>query len=964
GQDYFDVFVPKNDQTGRRQDYEKAIKREGYWEENMRLIKTQTGAYKYLNFSAVVLKDERGTITGLAKIGTDITEQVQTSNALQQSNEALQDLFNNSNDLIFICNISGQFLFANRTFMQKIGYEASELEYLNIRQLLHPQSKYLAYRDVIESVKHQGNMKFETSLMTKQGKRLYLEGSVNCRIENEKPVAVRGILYDTTDKIRAEKSQTLYYSIANLAVKSKDLQGLYKGIHEELGKVIEVNNFYIKLYSDNRKEILFPYYVDEERAHSPRLPKRPLGKGLTDFVMQSQKPAFYYEEDILNLTVYDQIEMWGKIPKVWIGVPLWYENEVMGLISVKSYHNRNTYTRADLELLDFISGQIALAISRKRAELAVVASEKKFRNIFESFQDIYYHADLQGKIVLISPSIEEVTGYTPEEMIGKNLSDFTTGSEDLQDFLQDIFAQTKIKNYETGLRTKSGRILQSISNIKLAYDEEGQPIGLEGVVRDITELKRANEETLKAKEFAEQSLKVKESFLANMSHEIRTPMNGVIGMVDLMLTTPLNDEQASYMQTVKKSSETLMDILNHILDLSKIEAGKMKLRKRVMDFYQAIDKVRLLFMQQAEVRQNKITIEIADNVPQFLMADETRLLQIMANLTSNAIKFTQQGQITLRASVVERQARNFLLKVEVQDTGIGIAKKDIKLLFELFSQVDNSFAKAHSGTGLGLAISKELAKLMGGEIHVASTPQKGSIFWFTFRANATTQKEQASKNTFPESWEKDWTDLASDKPYILITDDNEINRKVASEILKKVGCEIDLADSGQACIEKVKQSYTLERPYHLILMDIQMPDLDGIATTQLLKELPFDLPPIIAMTAYAMRQDRKKFLNKGLDDYIAKPVKAQELVGKVREYVKNVQAPSPKGENLQESVFFAGVGGFDNEKIAQLARYGGKELVLESWEEFNTETQTFLQTIANALASQNYQEITAPLHTL
>ena len=964
GQDYFDVFVPKNDQTGRRQDYERAIKRAGYWEENMRTIVTKLGELKYLNFSAVVLKDEMGNISGLAKIGADITEQVGTSNALQNSNEALQDLFDNSNDLIFICTMTGKFLFANRAFMQKVGYEVDELSTLNIKQLLHPQSKSQTYLDLIKIVRGQGYVKFETSLITKQGRRLYLEGNVSCRLEENKPVAMRGILYDTTDKIRAEKAQSLYYSIANLAVQSKNLKELYKRIHEELGKVIEVNNFYIKLYSDDKKDILFPYYVDEERKHLPTIYKRPLGRGLTDYVMEKKTPMFLYEEDILQLNIYSKIETFGKVPKVWIGVPLWFENEVIGLISVKSYQSQNTYNHADLELLDFISGQIALAIRRKRAELGMIASEKKFRNIFESFQDIYYHADLNGKIILISPSVEEITGYTQAEITGKSLGEFTTSAKKLPEFLHDIFVQTKLKNYETGLRTKSGRVIESISNIKLTYDDEGQPYGLEGVIHDITEPKRASEETLKAKELAEQSLKVKESFLANMSHEIRTPMNGVIGMIDLMLASPLNEKQTDYMQTVKKSSETLMEILNNILDLSKIEAGKMKLHKRLTDFHEALQKIKHLFTQQAEVKQNNIRVEIDKDVPHYLIADETRLLQIMANLTSNAVKFTTQGNIILKASVLEKQGKKYHIKVAVQDTGIGIAKKDIKLLFDIFSQVDNSFAKSQGGTGLGLAISKELTKLMDGEINVESTPDKGSTFWFTFKAISTSRtfEQSYAEENQQEVWQIDLSHL---QPHILITDDNEINRRVASEILKKVGCKIDFAPSGKVCIEKVQLAHRNHSPYSLILMDIQMPDLDGVLTTRLLRDLGIDLPPIIAMTAYAMRQDRKKFIAKGLDDYLAKPVNAYELIKMVERYLnfpsklKAEEAMpslhSPQGQAGEE---------IDLEKIAQLLKYGGKDLVAETWEVFIHETTAFIDTIEYALACQQYHDIAEPLHTL
>lgn len=1103
GANYFDVLVPPQDKISRLQEYEEAIERQGFWHDSERKILAKSGEVLFIHFNSVILNNQKGEIVGITKIGEDVSQRKHMEIALQRSNEALQDLFDNSNDLIFICSVFGQFLFANRAFKKKIGYENEELSQLNVKDLIYEKSKRSTYRIVNNILHDVQNQRLQTTLISKKGKLIYLEGNINFRYENKKPTALRGILYDITDKIRAEKAQTLYYSIANLTVKSKNLDQLYHSIHQELGKVIEVKNFYIKLYNADKSEILFPYYTDEARSLETKIIKRRVAHGLTDYVMQSGKALFLYEDEIKALIENENIQLFGSLPKIWIGVPLKFENEVIGLISVKSYHSKNTYNTSDLELLDFISGQIALAIQRKRdeeklnaqtarleaifessshmmwslnrqnqltsfnqnyanstekqfgirpqlhtkliqlkdelmrkdiyatwfnryndafaghqqhfelqttnqdgsyqwreiylnpirlhdgkieevsaiahditekklSEIAIQASESKFRNIFESFQDIYYHANLEGVVTLVSPSIYEVLGYTPEEIIGEKIFDYIVGSNEirLHDFVSAILENKKIKNFETAIKTKSGAIIQSISNISLVYDHEGKPEGIEGVVRDITELKKATEEVLRAKEFAERSLKVKESFLANMSHEIRTPMNGVIGMIDLMLDTNLSVEQYEYMQTIKKSSETLLHILNDILDLSKIEAGKMKLHPKAMDIRLMIDKVYTLFSQQANSKGIELNYEIATEIAPFILADEMRILQILSNLVSNAIKFTEKGEVRIKVCLDEKKGKKIRIKIHVLDSGIGIKQSHLNLLFSNFSQLDNSSSKSYAGTGLGLVISKQLTTLMHGEIGVDSVIGKGSDFWFTFEAKIS---EKSSSNLADELLENHQENFDSNhKPFVLVIDDNAVNRLVAEKILTKAGCVVDLANSGQEGIDKIKAIHS--QMYDVIFMDIQMPDMDGIETTQIIKKLPLShFPVIVAMTAYSMKEDRRKFLAKGLDDYIPKPIKAQLLIGKVREIVdtKNnlvlvEQSTSientvhPKIENIatvQKTVL-------NLQTLEQLQKYGGMDLVLDSLAEFEDDTERLLNACKIDLEDENLAGLISNLHTL
>ncbi|MCS6820862.1 MAG: PAS domain S-box protein [Microscillaceae bacterium] len=1126
GKDFFEMLIIPEEQSSRRNYHQKVFQKEAFWESATCRLKAKNGSLRWINFTSVILHDSEGEITALTKLGEDITEKQKVEQALKTTNEVLQDLFDNSHDIITICTAKGDFLFVNKAFKRKTGYTNEELAQLKVFDLIEPSVRKNTL-DLIERIaRGETLLKFETTIINRNQQKIYVEGNLSFKYNEEgKPAIIRAILYDVTDKLRAEKAQNLYYSIANLTVRSKNLNQLYQAIHQELAKVIDANNFYIKLYEPNREYIYFPYFVDEARESEGCVHRRKAGEDLTDYVVETQKAVFLYQKDILKLQKERNIRIFGPIPKIWMGVPLKVENEIIGIISVKSYKSEETYTYADLELLDFISGQIALAIQRKQneeklnnqtarlksifesgthlmcslnrryqftsfnqnyldaivaqfgiepklnvnmpdlaeamrkagvfdfwldkyrlafagkpqhfeiriltqaqevrwqevflnpirladgtieevsaiahditekkqAEIALKESEEKFRNIFESFQDIYYQADLQGNIQIISPSVYEIMGYYPKEVIGRNISEFAVEGNSLKNALKEILQKRKIKNLETDLITKQGNILSGISNIKLIVNEEGKPQAIEGVVRDITELKKATEEVLKAKELAEKSLKVKESFLANMSHEIRTPMNGVIGMIDLMMTTPLNEEQREYMLTIKKSSETLLNILNDILDLSKIEAGKMELHQKPIHFHQTIEKVHTLFLQQASLRGNTLSYYIHSDVPTYIIADETRLLQIIANLVSNAIKFTKNGKIDLQISLYKQEPPYLWLKVAVNDTGIGISEENMSKLFTTFRQLDNSFSKSYSGTGLGLSISKELCRLMNGEIHVESELGKGSTFWFTFQTQTT-----GSLPVYALQTEEEGTSFLQERfavehaPYILLVDDNQINQKVASQILLRIGCKVDLASSGFEAIEKVRNATYL---YDVIFMDIQMPDMDGVQTTQKLRQLNLPhLPPIIAMTAYSMKEDKERFLAQGLDDYIAKPIRAQNLVEKVKqilahlpkEKVPPTELPKPvvtyqntiqdkqniqnqenqetqDKQDIQNNLINKDLPILQTEVLAQLEKYGGKELVLTSLEEFEQEATQILATCQEAIKKKDKATLLKELHTL
>lgn len=1057
---------------------------------------SKTGHLRLIQLNSLIINhsDE----SDFTLIGEDVTNKVRVANALNKSTTQLQDLVDNTSDLIQLVSLDGRFLFVNRAWRERLGYESDELLKLSLKDVLFADAADATMHLLRRIQEGEQIPDFETIFRSKAGKKIYLSGSVTCRYENNKPVAFRCILHDMTSRVRAERSQNLYYKIATWTINTQDLDEFYARVHEELGKVIDAKNFFIALYDASKSYMYFPYYVDEYFKGNVRFTKRKLGNGLTEYAIRANKPLFLYEKDIEELSEKQGLYLYGQIPKVMLCVPLRIGDRVTGIIGVKSYTNANQYRPRNLEMLEFISGQVALAIARKQnevelnrqtarlnaifdssaymiwsvnkalqltsfnktyaefiqdnlrttpaintsterlgwqlltpesrrtfeshyrqafkgvpqhfelkietrngkgdtwhdfslnpiltdegrieevsgiarditsrklAEISMRQSEEKFRGIFVNLQDIYVRTDRTGRITMISPSVLKRTGYTVEEAMGTSVASYFVDKQRIHAAMIRLRRDHSLRNFEAELRVKDGSVRQFMFNMLLLSDEHGSPI-FAALARDITELKRNQAELVKAKEEAERSLKVKERFLANMSHEIRTPMNGIIGMLDLINGTQLNTEQKDYVLTMRRSSETLLNILNDILDLSKIEAGKMVLNEAPVALEEIFEKLTALFSQVARQKNNSLKYRFDEKLPQYIIADQTRLLQILSNLTSNALKFTENGSVRLDVSSVWVKGKFHKIKVEVHDSGIGISPENLKLLFNAFSQVDTSSRKTFGGTGLGLAISKELCRLMKGEIGVESASGKGSTFWFTFETKETliSPTQQKSENTeiVLENFFKNYS------PKVLLVDDNFVNRKVASEILKKAGCTVDTAESGRQAIALVEKHFSpKQQHYDAIFMDIQMPDMDGIETTQHLREqFGKHLPIIVAMTAYSMKEDRERFLSQGMDDYVPKPIRAQVLIQKVKEIIdhgasfREDSARQNKQKEIAQEVQLPII---DLAIVAQLRDLGGMELVSSIFEEFVVESSGLVSEAVTAFAQENISTVKSHLHTL
>lgn len=467
-------------------------------------------------------------------------------------------------------------------------------------------------------------------------------------------------------------------------------------------------------------------------------------------------------------------------------------------------------------------------------------------------------------------------------------------------FVNSFFDEVYIKNSQDGFLILDGVFYfgEPKSGTAEVIEKIKMELSMPSRVELMKELEKKNEELIvytenltEAKNIAEEAAQSKADFLANMSHEIRTPMNAIIGMTYLIQKTDLSQKQKDYVEKIQASSQHLLGIINDILDFSKIESGKFEIEEIDFELSQVLDNLVTFIEEKCYLKGLKLIFDIDPNLPNSLIGDPLRIGQILINYASNAVKFTQEGQITIRIKNEKEVENNCVVRFEVEDTGIGMTQEQKNKLFQPFQQADTSTTRKFGGTGLGLAISKQLASLMNGEVGAETCLGKGSIFWFTsqLRKNisaekiSTSQIKIHSRNEIKDDLTVNMEEYceAMGEMHILLVEDNELNQQVAVELLENPGIIIDVAENGQIAIEKVNQN-----SYDMVLMDVQMPIIDGItATKEIRKNFKFEFLPIIGMTANAMIQDREKCMQAGMNDYLSKPIDPAKLFYMIKKWI-------------------------------------------------------------------------------
>jgi PAS domain S-box-containing protein len=544
-------------------------------------------------------------------------------------------------------------------------------------------------------------------------------------------------------------------------------------------------------------------------------------------------------------------------------------------------------------------------------------SEKKYRAIFDNSLEGMFQTSYEGKIITVNESFAKILGYDSiEELMQHNLiTDIYKDSRERIKLVDILKQKGRVQNYNVILKKKDGSELIARLNDRMTEDELTGNIYFEGSIQDITkEVEAENkrkaaeielrEEKMRADKLAREAQQltiIKSQFLANMSHEIRTPMNGIIGYLTLIEKDVYDsrEEMKQFAVGAKQSAESLLEIINDILDLSKIESGKIELAEKNINLNKIIDDSVAIMLARAEEKGLRIKKVIAKGTPVNLKGDATRLRQIFVNLVSNGIKFTTRGIIEISVFVKDRGNDMVNLYVAVKDTGSGIPENKINELFKPFSQVDDSTTKKFGGTGLGLVICKEFVNRMGGEIGVESKLGEGSTFYFTVKLKTQEKQEPYNENEMAKIYEFKGKRLIKtinlkalnhirEKYRILLAEDNVVNQKIALKILSDYGFKTKAVSNGFEAIGE-----TVKGMYDLILMDVQMPGMDGFTTTIQIRKLEGDTGkiPIIALTAHAMDGNKEKCFASGMNEYVTKPLSGDELILKIDKLLKIENPP-------------------------------------------------------------------------
>ena len=589
-------------------------------------------------------------------------------------------------------------------------------------------------------------------------------------------------------------------------------------------------------------------------------------------------------------------------------------------------------------------------------------------SLINASHDPLFAISPEGKITDMNNASVKVTGIARPKLIGTDFFDYFTEPEKAHEVYQKVFEKGFVADSPLILRHKNGKLIHVLFNGAVYKDDKRNVLGAAMVARDVTNQKRIETELIEAKLFAElateiaeeakinaqnstviaeNAVKAKQQFLSNMSHEIRTPMNAIIGFTKVILRTSLTEKQKEYLSAIKISGDALIVLINDILDLAKVDAGKMTFEKTPFKMKSSISAMLHLFEKKIQKKNLKLIKEYDSKIPEVLVGDPIRLHQIILNLVSNAIKFTSIGQITVSVALLHEDSDKVILEFAVIDTGIGISEEKIGTIFENFQQATSGTSRLYGGTGLGLAIVKQLIEPQGGTIRVNSTIDQGSTFSFTLafqktNANAELENELVEINS----------DMKNIK--VLVVEDIALNQLLMKTLIDDFGFEIDIAENGIIAIEKLK-----EKEYSIVLMDLQMPEMNGFEATKYIRNTMHSTIPIIALTADVTTVDVAKCIAVGMNDYIAKPVDERVLYKKIIETLKKSKLDKKEGI----STIVENIKCINLEYLHQRTK-SNPVLMMEMISLYLAQTPSLISTMKQSLAEQNWQLLGASAHKM
>jgi PAS domain S-box-containing protein len=808
------------------------------------------------------------------------------------NNEIYKFIFEEFNDALFIIELAplGKILEVNTAACKNLGYNKKELVGCTIDTIDKGATEITNSGSINQFQQNKKSIR-ETVHIRKDGTEFPVELSGNIIKYNNKD-AVLTMVRDISKRKKNEQriiEQSEYNALRadvwELASdKSFSEKELITKVLNLVGPVLNVSRACYNILEDKNQ------YCSLEWCEEGVKPS--IGSKMPNFILKH-----LMDEKIIELTPEQALE---RLPKnirtiakpVLKGlqksldldtvtfIPYYIGGKIEGSISIdvcKKKKNKPSWTKERKELIHELVRVIAQTIEQKRIEKALEKSEEKYRELGELLPQTIFEIDLKGNFLYANQFGLNFFGYTQKELQkGINISDLLNNDLHAKavNNIKKIVEKGIIDSAEYMMKKKNSSVFPGLV-ISRPIIQDNEPTGLRGIVVDLTNQKKTEKEYFEAKNKAEESDQLKSAFLANMSHEIRTPLNAILGMSDLLKEEDIsNEEKHQYTKIIRDRGTDLLHLINDIIDISKIEANQVSIDPEPCSVNSIIYELYTHYNAEKEKNdQSHIQLMTSlsfDDADSFIIADPTRLKQVLSNLLSNALKYTDKGTINIGYKQKKDKIEFF-----VNDTGIGIPKNKLNTIFERFRQLDDNDTRPISGTGLGLSISRKLAELMDGKLSVSSTPGKGSVFTFSMPYKPAKYNSVITKDLSFTDDRKIWNDKK-----ILIVEDDNFSFQYLEALLRPTNVQIIHATDGQSAIDICKKQDDI----NLVLMDIQLPEKDGLTTTREIKKLRTNLH-IIAQTAYAMEEDRARSFKAGCSDYISKPIDKRTLIAIINKYI-------------------------------------------------------------------------------
>jgi PAS domain S-box-containing protein len=797
----------------------------------------------------------------------------QAEEALRISEENYRILFEDNPAMYFTVNREGMVQSVNRFVCEQLGYSYEELIGKPVKNMFLKEDQEqlnIRLQKCIQEPYHSHS--WELRIVHKNGRVIWVRETAKVITSKDGNLLFLIVCEDITEYKQSQAVQEAIYMISESTQTTSNINELFDSIHAIIGELMPARNFYIALYNRVDELISFPYYADEFDTMPPPVK---IGRGLTDYVICTGKPLLTTPEIFEELVLSGKVESVGTPSVDWLGVPLkTRQGETIGLMAVQTYTETVRLEPKHLDIMEFVSTQVAMAIEHKQAEEDLQHSEEKYRVLVENLTDVIFTLNAEGKFIYISPAIEKYTGFTAEQVIGKSFIDFIF-PDDLPGLMASFQRSLngQMEPYDFRVNDTNGRIHYVHTSTKLLIVND-KPVGLTGIMSDITQRKKDEEELLKAKEMAEESNRLKSAFLATMNHELRTPLNHILGFSDLMRSGSNRENITDYADIIYKSSQNLLEIIEGILELALAEQSEIQLRLKSFKCLDLFISNKSVLTEILENSGKKDRIELFFNADKELLlqnitSDKTKINQVLINLFKNAVKFTKSGKIEFGLYGGPPGWITFY----VEDTGIGIPENMHDIVFEFFRQADDSNTREFGGIGIGLAISKKIAEVMKGTLSLESIPGKGSRFIFKI---PVVMSDFVISSVIGENRKIMVPDLKGKT--VLIAEDDPISFNLIKRLISRTGAEIIEASNGKEAIEKLAGNPDI------VLMDLNMPVMDGYEATRRVKSGKPGIP-VIAVTAYALYAEKSKAIEAGCNGIISKPIDQRLLYGELKKYL-------------------------------------------------------------------------------